>query len=85
MIKIFNGEVYNFKEEREILTDRYISKSNIQTQLLNHILLGYDNVIITPHNAFHSHEALLMILDTTVGNIRSYFENKPQNVVQVSP
>ena len=31
-----------------------------------------DNVIITPHNAFNTWEALRRILDTTVENIKGF-------------
>jgi D-lactate dehydrogenase len=39
------------------------------TQLLNHVLINRNNVIVTPHNAFNSHEALQRILDVTLENI----------------
>ncbi len=47
-----------------------------------HILLHHPNVVITPHNAFNSMEALSIILDTTAENIKAFEENKPQNVVE---
>ncbi|MEN9625955.1 MAG: hypothetical protein RL557_283 [archaeon] len=41
------------------------------------------NVIITPHNAFNSQEALQRILDTTIENINCFMNNKPcENVVK---
>lgn len=33
-------------------------------------ILGFDNVVITPHNAYNSYEALRRILDCTVDNVR---------------
>ena len=36
----------------------------------NHILLKHDNVIITPHTAFNTHEAVRRILDTTIQNLK---------------
>ncbi len=72
------------KEEREILSDEFLKTCDIKTQLLNHVLLDCDNVIITPHNAFHSHEALLTILDTTVGNIRGLLDGKIVNSVSAT-
>ncbi len=35
----------------------------------NHYLLNHPNVVITPHNAFNTHEALERILRTTIQNI----------------
>ena len=40
-----------------------------------HQLLARENVIITPHNAFHSEEAMQRILDTTIANIEAYAKN----------
>ena len=40
------------------------------------------NVIITPHNAFNSKEALERILETTVLNIKSFVKNKPINTIK---
>ena len=69
------------KEERELLTSEYLSKCDIKTQLLNHILLTRDEVIITPHNAFNSTEALEQILSTTISNIKAYLSGNPENLV----
>jgi len=44
-------------------------------------LLERDNVIITPHMAFYSREALRRILDTTIANILAFERGEPQNVV----
>lgn len=67
------------KEERELLTKEFLKTCNLKTQLLNHVLLTRDDVIITPHNAFNSQEALIQILDTTVTNITAWMNGKAQN------
>ena len=53
------------KEERELITQEFLKTCDLKTQLLNHVLLTNQNVIITPHNAFNSQEALTEILTTT--------------------
>lgn len=70
------------KEEREYLSSEHIQKGDIQTELLDHILLTRDDVIITPHNAFNSKEALVQILDTTILNIKAFLMGKPENLVK---
>lgn len=45
-------------------------------------LLKMDNVIITPHNAFNTHEALQRILDTTVESIKGFKRKKYVNLVK---
>ena len=47
----------------------------------NHALLAMPNVIITPHVAFNSAEAVGRIIDTTIANIHAFLEGKPLNVV----
>lgn len=70
------------KEEREFLASEHIAKGDIQTELLDHILLNRDDVIITPHNAFNSIEALQEILETSLGNIRSFINGVQTNIVE---
>jgi len=48
----------------------------------DHDLLKMDNVIITPHNAFNTHEALQRILDTTVESIKGFKRKKYVNLVK---
>ena len=69
------------KEEREFLASEHIMKGDIQTELLDHILLTRDDVVITPHNAFNSIEALQQILETSLGNIKNFLNGAPTNIV----
>ncbi|MBI3385887.1 hydroxyacid dehydrogenase, partial [Candidatus Gottesmanbacteria bacterium] len=39
------------KEERALLTHEFLATCDLKTQLLNHVLITKENVIITPHNA----------------------------------
>jgi len=69
------------KEERELLTSVFKKTCDLKAVLENHILINQSNVIITPHNAFNSKEALQRILDTTIENIKAFAENKPINLL----
>ena len=87
--KIFTGlgldvleEECFIKEEKEILSTSFKKTCDLKTVLENHILINQPNVIITPHNAFNSNEALTRILDTTIENIKSFSGNKPINLVK---
>lgn len=68
------------KEERQLLSKDF-SKEKLATVLKNHILLHRENVVITPHIAFDSREALQRILETTVSNIASWLSGAPINLV----
>lgn len=80
-LDVLEGE--NFIQDEVELLDKEISKENLETLLHDHILIKMDNVIVTPHNAFNSKEAIIRILDTTVDNIISFIEGKSQNLVKV--
>lgn len=69
------------KEEAQLLSKEFPKTCDMKTALQNHILLRQKNVIITPHNAFDSKEALERILDTTIQNIESFLKNKLINKV----
>jgi len=44
-------------------------------------LLGLDNIIITPHIAWASHEARQRLMDTAVENVRNFLNGTPSNNV----
>jgi len=69
------------KEERQLLTDQFFKECDIKAQLLNHVLVTKDNVLVTPHNAFNSNEALQRILDVTTENVLSFLQEKPVNII----
>lgn len=77
-------EECSLKEERELLAGEFLAKCDLKTQLLDHVLLDRDDVIVTPHNAFNSAEALQQIMQTTITNITSFLQGTPQNVVNPS-
>jgi D-lactate dehydrogenase len=68
------------KEERQLLSQDF-PKEKLATALRNHILLHRENVVITPHIAFDSREALQRILETTVNNIKGFLQGAPSNLV----
>jgi len=70
------------KDEREFLTSGKTSGHDLLIVLQNHLLIDMPNVIITPHNAFNTKEALQRILDTTIGNINNFAEGAPQNLIK---
>ena len=77
-------EEYNMREERELLSTKFLDSHDLKTQLMDHILLDQENVIITPHNAFNTNEAVHQILETTVKNIQQFLANAPQNIVSAN-
>ncbi len=74
-------EECNIKEEKQLLSQDFKKECDLRTMLGNHMLLNHKNVIITPHNAFNSKEALVRILNTTIENINAFAKRKPINIV----
>src|SRR3989344_5966206 len=62
------------REEAELLSRQFNNEQMLYV-LEEHMLLSHKNVIITPHNAFNSREALHIIHDTTIENIKKFTSN----------
>ena len=80
-LDVLEEEKFIIKEEKQLLSPHVCGlnhknkKECLQSIVEGHTLLSSNKVIITPHNAFNSQEALERILDTTINNILD-FENK---------
>ncbi len=70
------------REERELLS-RQFNEEKLRAVVRNHVLLKRDDVIITPHIAFNSREAVARILRTTMDNITGFLEENPRNTIAV--
>jgi len=66
------GEV---KDELNYLTKTRPKEEVVKNMLYNHILMEMPNVLLTPHNAFNTEEALQRILNTTIDNIKGFESN----------
>lgn len=69
------------REEAELISSIYDSKQDIRDLVADHVLLNMPNVVVTPHSAFNTREAIGRISATTVSNILSFLAGKPVNVV----
>lgn len=69
------------KEEAELLSSEFRKKVNYESLVFDHLILRHPKVIVTPHNAFNSQEALERILSTTIENIHAFLNKTPQNTV----
>ncbi len=80
-LDVLEVEKYIFKEERELVSPKFSGKVNQDKEMLKtiveqHVLINSDKVVLTPHNAFNSREALMRILDTTIDNILAWKNKK---------
>ena len=58
-----------------------LTKDELKNTLINSRLFQLPNVIITPHMAYNTNEAIERILNTTMENIKSFITDKVQNSV----
>ncbi len=79
-LDVLEGEEL-IEDEMELL-DQEVNKDTLETLLEGHVLISMDNVIITPHNAFNTREAIMRIIDTTIDNIVAFINGEPINVVK---
>ncbi len=61
-------------DEKALLLYGHPEEHDLRTILANHVLIDMPNVIITPHTAFNTQEALQRILNTDIENIKSFIE-----------
>ncbi len=69
------------REEAELIRSIYRKQHNLETLLADHVLLRLRNVIITPHSAFNTCEAVERILETTLENITAFIQGESKNIV----
>jgi len=68
-------------DELTLLNDPHPKVEDLKALLANHYFIDHPRVIVTPHNAFNTTEAITRILDTTIGNITSFASGTPSNIV----
>ena len=83
-LDVLEGE-RDLKEERLITmgSDPKIGHmENMRKIVEDHVLINLPNVIVTPHMAFFTKEAVGRIIETTVENIKGFISGTAQNIVQ---
>ena len=82
-LDVLEGEK-ELKEETELLSSskRLMKIEEYKMLLENHVLMDMPNVIITPHIAFYSREAVAEILKVTILNIQGFISGSPINLIK---
>jgi len=82
-LDVLEGE-RDLKEERVIMagTDPKIERmENMRKLVEDHVLIDLPNVVVTPHMAFFTREAIGRIMQTTADNIKNFIAGNPGNIV----
>jgi D-lactate dehydrogenase len=81
-LDVFEGEAI-VREEAQLLSTEY-DRQQLLAAINANNLLKRDDVIVTPHNAFNSQEAVERILSSTVASISAFIAGKPTSTVEIS-
>ncbi|MFA5744770.1 MAG: hydroxyacid dehydrogenase [Candidatus Paceibacterota bacterium] len=68
-------------DEIALLTNPHPKEEELKIALANHYLIDHPRVIVTPHTAFNTDEAVERILDATIENIKAFSAGSPTNLV----
>jgi D-lactate dehydrogenase len=69
------------REEAELIASAFSQPEDLRKLLASHVLLRMPNVVVTPHSAFNTREAVARIVETTLENIEAFSAGRPQNIV----
>ena len=70
-----------FLQHEEELLHEPAAEEKLKLLVQHHILQQHRKVVITPHIAFNTEEALQRILNTTIENVQAFTLGCPQNLV----
>lgn len=68
-------------DETDLLNNPHPKLEELKNVLANHYLINHPRVIVTPHIAFNTTEAVHRILDTTIENINAFASGEVKNRV----
>jgi len=71
----------DMQDEMRLLAHGHPKQEELQIMLENHYLMSHPRVLVTPHVAFDTREALERILDTTAENIAAFAAGTPKNIL----
>jgi D-lactate dehydrogenase len=71
----------DISEEAVMLETKSAPAEELKSLLYDYILLRHPKVVVTPHNAFNSREALDRIANVSVDNVRGLLTDKKRNMV----
>jgi len=71
-------------EELALLTAKHPNESALKAVLADRYLIDHPCVIVTPHIAFDTDEAVKRIVDTTLENLKAFIAGTPVNLVKLN-
>lgn len=79
-LDVFEEELA-LEEPNVFLEPGFRDSHNLSEIIEQHLLVARDDVILTPHNAYNTYEAVRRILNTSIQNIQKFFAGDSQNII----
>ena len=79
-LDVLPGENYLMEEDNRLLS-KDLNRTGLESQLSNHLLLQHPRVLVTPHCAFFTKEAVARLMQVTIDNIEAFVKGEPINIV----
>lgn len=70
------------EDETKLLFAPHPNEASLKVTLSNHYLIEHPRVIIAPHNAFNTEEAIKRILDTAADNMQAFARGEEKNFIK---
>lgn len=71
----------DMSDEDKLIAREHPNEAEMRTVIANHRLIKDPRVMVTPHVAFDTHEAILRILDTSIDDMVAFISGTPKNIV----
>lgn len=81
-LDVIEGEEI-LKDEKEVATKNF-DFDTLKGAIMSHALLKYENVIITPHTAYNTWDALHRIINTTLNIIKEDIKGKGDSPYRIA-
>ena len=69
------------RDEAEMIESLFAKHHDLRDLVADHVLLHMPNVVVTPHTAYLTHEALGRIVATTAANISAFCSGQQRNLL----
>lgn len=69
------------RDEAEVFRIGSDRTFDLKALVANHVILQFPNVVVTPHNAYNTDEAVHRLIETTIDNIEAFARGAPRNLV----
>ncbi len=72
------------RDEAEVFRAGSERTFDLKSLVANHVILQFPNVVVTPHIAYNTDEAVRRLIEATMDNIEAFIAGTPRNLVSAA-